>query len=418
MQNNLYIAKFSVSTILNASINNQDLDEAVLSGLVEAAITTVLAATTISKSKEELDKIKNNIMHASLGALKGTLVGALDGLISAVLPEYFPDKLLKEVQLDEASKIEQEQLSTSKKPNLSQSNRSKQKIDLLSKGPSDKLFAKTMNNYGLIDSEVSQKYQTNFAEKLLDFFIPAANASEEFSGTSTSSSDSNPSKQLPERTFTVLWSAIKADPKAQLEMRNRCPEAASFFDKVSDEHGRWNTPMLQFKKYIHSKLGFSWFVPGSMDDLGQACLNAGLAATGVGPITKGVDLYRKTQFAYQAYKKVNCINEILKEASTGGKYSGEFKRYMQEQSIKELRKTISSHQKRIAKHKEYIENPKIKYQNWDNKSQLEKNNAIHHWQEDIKRAKIYEELAKIALNKKTNGVIVEISCEAPKIPKP
>jgi hypothetical protein len=420
------IAKSSVSTILNASINNQDLDEAVLAGLVEAAIATVLSATTISKSKEELDKIKNNIMHASLGALKGTvvgrngpLVGALDGLISAVLPEYFAeDKLLEEVQPDEISKIEKEQLSTSKKPSLFQSNHSKQKIDLLSKEPSDKLFAKTMNNYGLIDSEVSQKYQTNFAEKLLDFFIPAANASEEFLGTNTSSSDSNSSKQLPERTFTMLWSAIKGDPKAQLEMRNRCPETANFFDKVSDEHDRWNTPMLQFKRNIHSKLGFSWFVPGSMDDLGQACLNAGLAATGVGAIRKGVDLYRKTQFAYQAYKKVSCTNKILKEASTGGKYAGELKRYMQEQSIKELRKTISSHQKRIAKHKEYIENPKIKYQNWDNKSQLEKNNAIHHWQEDIKRAKIYEELAKLALSKKTNGVVVKNSCDTPKIPKP
>jgi hypothetical protein len=69
MQNNLYIAKSSVSTILNASINNQNLDEAALAGLVKAAIAIVLAATTISKSKEELAKIKNSIMRASLGAL-------------------------------------------------------------------------------------------------------------------------------------------------------------------------------------------------------------------------------------------------------------------------------------------------------------------------------------------------------------
>jgi hypothetical protein len=110
------IAKSSVSTILNASINNQDLDEAVLAGLVEAAIATVLAATTISKSKEELDKIKNNIMHASLGALKGTvvgrngpLVGALDGLISAVLPEYFPDKTPEAEKLPEFNAEEAKQ---------------------------------------------------------------------------------------------------------------------------------------------------------------------------------------------------------------------------------------------------------------------------------------------------------------------
>jgi hypothetical protein len=69
-----------------------------------------------------------------------------------------------------------------------------------------------------------------------------------------------------------------------------------------------------------------------------------------------------------------------------------------------LRKTISSHQKRILEHKEYIKDPKIKYKNWDTMKQDHKEKAIHHWQEDIKRAKIYEELAKYALNEKTNNV--------------
>ena len=101
------------------------------------------------------------------------------------------------------------------------------------------------------------------------------------------------------------------------------------------------------------------------------------------------------QAVYSEYKS----EKTLREAFRDGKYSGEFKKYKQ-QSIQELRKTISSHEKGIAKHKEWIKNPKLKYQDWDTKSQLEKNNGIHHWQEDIKRAQLYKEGAKRILNEK------------------
>lgn len=90
--------------------------------------------------------------------------------------------------------------------------------------------------------------------------------------------------------------------------------------------------------------------------------------------------------------------KAFKYAAGGGKYAGELRKYREAQSIKRLRKTIASHQKTISEHKEYIKNPKLKYQNWDRMPQKWKDNAIHHWQEDIQRAKIYETFAKPALN--------------------
>ncbi len=48
-------------------------------------------------------------------------------------------------------------------------------------------------------------------------------------------------------------------------------------------------------------------------------------------------------------------------------------------------------------------------------SQDLKDKAIHHWQEDIKRAKIYEELAKRVLKEETSSIG---SNEFPKTPKP
>lgn len=103
---------------------------------------------------------------------------------------------------------------------------------------------------------------------------------------------------------------------------------------------------------------------------------------------------------YREYTK----GKIFKEAAEGGKYAGELKRYRQDMGIKELHKTISSHKKTISKHKEYIKNPRLKYQDeWDGMSEDLKEKAIRHWEEDIKRAKIYEEFAKRALKEKLSN---------------
>ena len=99
--------------------------------------------------------------------------------------------------------------------------------------------------------------------------------------------------------------------------------------------------------------------------------------------------------AYSMYKTRKTIGE----AFSGGKYYGEL-RNLRSQSINKVRKSLYSHKKTIAEHKEYIKNPNIKYQNWDQMAKREQYGAIRKWQKDIKRAEIYEELAKRVLNEK------------------
>ncbi|MGD0465918.1 MAG: DUF637 domain-containing protein [Gammaproteobacteria bacterium] len=88
------IAKASVSATLSVSIDGQDMEHAILGGLVDAAIGTVTASLSAKAEIGEIDTIKKNLMYVILGGTKGALVGrngalvgALDGLISAVMPD-------------------------------------------------------------------------------------------------------------------------------------------------------------------------------------------------------------------------------------------------------------------------------------------------------------------------------------------
>ena len=121
-----------------------------------------------------------------------------------------------------------------------------------------------------------------------------------------SSDDASSSNRIPqpEGTWSIFKRARDGDPNAQLEMRRRFPIFAQASDGINNAYRAWNDPILGFKNSVHNRLGASWFLPGSMDDLGEVCLNSATAIAGVSTIPKVVEGYRKVQLAYQAYKTV------------------------------------------------------------------------------------------------------------------
>lgn len=111
MQYNL--ARASVSATLNMSINKRDPEQALLDGLVDAAIGTALAPVTSQiddwYNLGEISAINHKIVHGVIGAAKGALrhdgaiAGALEGVTGAVLHDLFDEKrpAKKEKALDQ-----------------------------------------------------------------------------------------------------------------------------------------------------------------------------------------------------------------------------------------------------------------------------------------------------------------------------
>ena len=128
------------------------------------------------------------------------------------------------------------------------------------------------------------------------------------SSDGASSSNSTPQQ---ESIWSVLEKARGGDPNAQLEMRRRVPVGAAFSDAVDSSYRAWNDPILGFKNNVHNRLGASWFLPGSMDDLGEVCLNSVAAMAGVSTVPKVFEGYRKVQFAYQSYKVTQIFRNRL-----------------------------------------------------------------------------------------------------------
>ncbi len=132
-------------------------------------------------------------------------------------------------------------------------------------------------------------------------------------GVPQSSNDSFASSALtrPEGIFNIFKSALDGDANAQLEMRRRFPIGAAFADAINSSYRAWNDPILGFKNNVHNRLGASWFLPGSMDDLGQVCLNSSIAISGVSVVPKIAEGYSKVQFAYQAYRTTQGFRNRL-----------------------------------------------------------------------------------------------------------
>jgi len=132
---------------------------------------------------------------------------------------------------------------------------------------------------------------------------------------SSGSASSSSAATQPTGIFNIFKSAVDGDPHAQLEMRRRVPMGATFSDAIGSSYRAWNDPILGFKNNVHNRLGVSWFLPGSMDDLGQVCLNVAASAAGAGSIPKVFDGGRKVQFAYQAYKSAQAVGAATSTAN-------------------------------------------------------------------------------------------------------
>jgi predicted RNA-binding protein Jag len=88
-----HIVKSSVDATLSMSMGGKKVEDAILDAVVNAALGTVTASLVAKTDVAEINNVKNSIVHTILGGIKGTLIGengflmgALDGLISAVVP--------------------------------------------------------------------------------------------------------------------------------------------------------------------------------------------------------------------------------------------------------------------------------------------------------------------------------------------
>ena len=93
------------------------------------------------------------------------------------------------------------------------------------------------------------------------------------------------------------------------------------------------------------------------------------------------------------------LEKIFNEAKDGKKYSGQYKGF-KEQTTQQLRKSIKSFNKLIENHNDYIKNPKDYVKNWEELTKIRQNNLLHHWKQDIIRAKGYKYIAQKVLEGK------------------
>ncbi|SHI16108.1 RHS repeat domain-containing protein, partial [Desulfofustis glycolicus] len=107
-------------------------------------------------------------------------------------------------------------------------------------------------------------------------------------------------------------------------------------------------------------------------------------AAGIAGKTIGAGLFR--QSAYDI-------------AVGGGRHAGQLRQFMNQNS-KQLFKSIKSYNKRISEHKSWIKNPSSKVPNFNSLSREHQGNLIHHWNQDIKRAKELKSIAKKVLKKR------------------
>lgn len=76
---------------------------------------------------------------------------------------------------------------------------------------------------------------------------------------------------------------------------------------------------------------------------------------------------------------------------------------LENQTVKELNKSIKSTQKSIDLHKDKIKNPQKYCLDWDKKTESEKRGSIEYWQKEVKGKTAFMERAQKVLKEKTNN---------------
>jgi len=80
-------------------------------------------------------------------------------------------------------------------------------------------------------------------------------------------------------------------------------------------------------------------------------------------------------------------------AREGGRNAGQLAQFMKQNST-QLGRSIRKFDKNIAKHEKLIADPKSKIPDWDSFSAERQANTIHHWQQDIARAREQQSIAR------------------------
>ncbi|MCK4766072.1 MAG: RHS repeat-associated core domain-containing protein [Candidatus Aminicenantes bacterium] len=158
---------------------------------------------------------------------------------------------------------------------------------------------------------------------------------------------------------------------------------------------------FSFQQYSDSKLRQEWGDERTdtfIDNRNTAQREASIfVATEVGTavITAGtLNALSKAKWL----KKIFSSRKAYNAAKAGGKHAGQLKRFLG-MSKSQVTKSIASFENNIAKHRSWIKNPSSKISNWNTLSHKHQANIIHHWKQDIKRAREFKSIAKQVLNK-------------------
>lgn len=167
---------------------------------------------------------------------------------------------------------------------------------------------------------------------------------------------------------------------------------------VAYSHDLYNAKMLypfNHERQVDHVLDLSWmYVEGGTLVIGS-WVGSGKLAVSVYPLTKG-GLRKISATLGRALSSVAGrvgAKGAFKIAQEGGRHAGQLKQFLK-QDATQLGRSIRKFDKNIAKHEKWITDPKSKIPEWNTFSAERQANTIHHWQQDIARARELQSIAK------------------------
>ncbi|PKO97958.1 MAG: hypothetical protein CVU13_12415 [Bacteroidetes bacterium HGW-Bacteroidetes-8] len=93
----------------------------------------------------------------------------------------------------------------------------------------------------------------------------------------------------------------------------------------------------------------------------------------------------------------NDASKAFMEAASGGKHSKTLE-FALDRTLKQNQSSIKSFEKQISKHEGYINNPKSKFDNWDNFTDNRKQRELNHWNTEITGFKEQIDITRDVIN--------------------
>jgi RHS repeat-associated protein len=147
---------------------------------------------------------------------------------------------------------------------------------------------------------------------------------------------------------------------------------------------------------LAKNLAIGNYVGAAVDAVGLVVDGAATAVPVVpGGASTAIKTYRLSHVAAEGLRSSRKIYDV---ASSGGRHAGQLKQFLS-WSPKQIQTSIRTFEKNIAKHEGYIANPTSKAPGWDTFTPQHQANLLHHWREDIARAKELKSLAEEVLRR-------------------